>query len=79
MTNFEKTSRWIIFRRWVQITLLGMVSVWRALWYLKGESIVSGLALHLRWIDAALLRVAPFLGHTNRNGCRYPVDLLQPR
>ncbi len=60
MTNFEKTSRWIIFRRWVQITLLGMVSVWRALWYLKGESIVSGLALHLRWIDAALLRVALF-------------------
>jgi Zn-dependent protease with chaperone function len=60
MTSFEKTATWITSRRWIQIVLLGMVAAWWALWDLRGESIVSRLALHLRWIDTALLKVAVF-------------------
>lgn len=60
MTSFEKTSSWITSRRWIQIVLLVMVAVWWALWDLRGKSIVSTLALHLRWIDVALLKVALF-------------------
>jgi|HubBroStandDraft_4_1064222.scaffolds.fasta_scaffold04339_2 hypothetical protein len=60
MTSFEKTATWITSRRWIQIVLLGMVAAWWALWDLRGESIVSRLALHLLWIDAALLKVALF-------------------
>jgi len=60
MTSFEKTATWITSRRWIQIVLLGMVAAWWALWDLRGESIVSRLALHLLWIDPALLKVALF-------------------
>jgi hypothetical protein len=60
MTSFDRAATWITSRRWIQIILLGMVAAWWALWDLRRESIVSRLALHLRWIDTAFLKVALF-------------------
>jgi hypothetical protein len=58
MTGFDKTATWITSRRWIQIILLLMVAAWWALWDLHGESIVSRLALHLRWMGWDMMNFA---------------------
>ncbi len=56
----EETSRWIVYRRWIQIILLVTVPAWWAVWdFGSGTRFVSRLTLHLNWLDPTLTK--PFL------------------
>ena len=54
----ERASRWLAYRRWIQITLLATVAFWWALWDLQRLSgPIETLALRLDWIDPLLAKM----------------------
>lgn len=58
-----RTSRWIAYRRWIHIILLGTVAVWWALWdFQRGSALILSPALRLIWIDSALVKPILFWG-----------------
>jgi O-antigen/teichoic acid export membrane protein len=57
-----RTSRWIAYRRWIHITLLGSVVAWWALWDFQRGSLIPSSALSLKWIDSALVKPILFWG-----------------
>jgi Zn-dependent protease with chaperone function len=51
-----RTARWITYRRWNHIVVLGTVAAWWGLWDLQRQSaLIPTLAQHLSWIDPALV------------------------
>jgi Zn-dependent protease with chaperone function len=59
----ERTSRWIAYRRWIQIILLAAVAGWWAFWdFDTGAAFISKLNVHLGWLDPALARALLFWG-----------------
>jgi len=58
----ERTSRWIPYRRWIQIILLAAVAAWWAFWDFDGAAFISRLTLHLSWLDPTLAKAFVFWG-----------------
>lgn len=59
----ERTSRWIAYRRWIQIILLATVAAWWAFWdFDTGAAFISGLTLRLNWLDPTLAKALLFWG-----------------
>jgi Zn-dependent protease with chaperone function len=59
----EKTSRWIAYRRWIQIILLATVAAWWAFWDLDtGAAFISRVTLRLDWLDPTLAKAFLFWG-----------------
>jgi hypothetical protein len=59
----ERTSRWIAYRRWIQIILLAAVAAWWSFWdFNTGAAFISRLTLRLIWLDSTLAKVFLFWG-----------------
>jgi Zn-dependent protease with chaperone function len=59
----ERTSRWIAYRRWIQIILLATVAAWWAFWdFDTGAVFISRLTLRLSWLDPTLAKAFLFWG-----------------
>ena len=59
----ERTSRWIAYRRWIQIILLATVAAWWAFWdFDTGAAFISRLTLLLNWLDPTLAKASLFWG-----------------
>jgi Zn-dependent protease with chaperone function len=59
----DRTSRWIAYRRWIQIVLLATVAAWWASWdFDTGAAFISRLTLRLSWFDATLAKALLFWG-----------------
>jgi hypothetical protein len=67
----ERTSRWIAYRRWIQIILVATVAAWWAFDFNTGAAFISRLTLRLSWLDPTLAKA--FLG-----SCACPANLLLP-
>lgn len=58
-----RTSRWIPYRRWVQIILFFAVAAWWASWDSDGRAVfISRLALRMGWFDPSLAKGFLFWG-----------------
>jgi Zn-dependent protease with chaperone function len=58
-----RTSRWIVYRRWIQIILLATVAAWWAFWDVdNGAAFISRLTLRLIWLDPTLAKALLFWG-----------------
>lgn len=59
----ERTTRWIVYRRWIQIILLGTVAAWWAVWdFERGASFISRLTPRLSWLDPIVANALLFWG-----------------
>jgi Zn-dependent protease with chaperone function len=59
----ETTSRWIAYRRWIQIILLATAAAWWAFWdFDAGATLISRLTLRLNWLDPTLAKAFLFWG-----------------
>jgi Zn-dependent protease with chaperone function len=59
----ERTSRWIAYRRWIQIVLVAMVAAWWAFWdFDAGATFTSSLIPRLSWLDPTLAKAFLFSG-----------------
>jgi len=60
----ERTSRWIAYRRWIQIILLLLATfaAWWAFWDFDGAAFISRLTRRVSWLDATLAKVFLFWG-----------------
>ena len=59
----ERTSRWIAYRRWIQIVLLATVAAWWAFWdFDTGADFISRLPLRLSWLDPTVAKAFLFWG-----------------
>ncbi len=58
----ERISRWIPYRRWIQIILLATVAAWWAFWDFDGAAFISRLTLRLSWLDPTLAKAFLFWG-----------------
>jgi hypothetical protein len=60
----ERTSRWIAYRRWIQIILLLLATfgIWWAFWDFDGAAFISRLTRRVSWLDATLAKVFLFWG-----------------
>ena len=57
----EIASRWLAYRRWIQIILLAAVAAWWAFWdFETGTIFISRLALRLNWPDQTLAKAFLF-------------------
>src|ERR1035438_6182649 len=53
----ERKSRWIAYRRWIQIILLAAVAAWWAFWdFDTGAAFISRLTLRLNWLDPTVAK-----------------------
>jgi Zn-dependent protease with chaperone function len=58
-----RTSRWIVCRRWIQITALALVAAWLAFWDSNaGTGFISRLAVRLGLLDPILAKLFLFWG-----------------
>jgi hypothetical protein len=59
----ERTSRWIPYRRWIQIILVATVAAWWAFWdFDTGAAFISRLTLRLSWLNPTLAKAFLFWG-----------------
>jgi Zn-dependent protease with chaperone function len=59
----ERTSRWIAYRRWIQIILLATVAAWWAFWdFDTGAAFISRMTLRLSSLDPTLAKALLFWG-----------------
>jgi Zn-dependent protease with chaperone function len=56
-----RTSKWIRYRRWIQVSVLMTVAAWLAFWDSNaGTALVSKLSLRLTWLHPILANVSLF-------------------
>jgi hypothetical protein len=59
----ERTSRWIAYRRWIQIVLVAMVAACWAFWdFDAGAAFTSSVIPRLSWLDPTLAKAFLFWG-----------------
>jgi hypothetical protein len=59
----SKTSRWMAYRRWIQIFLLATLAAWWVFWDFDiGAAFISKLTLRLSWLDPTLATAFLFWG-----------------